>query len=119
MLSVAPSGATATTRGRDGPESAPRRLRLPPRPLRPTGRPRQVTSRPGRRVSLLPEGGSAVGWLLGVDEQRYGFDQGQVGERLREVAHVLAGAGVDLLGVKLQRPRSEEHTSELQSLRHL
>src|ERR1035441_10917559 len=107
MLSVAPSGATATTRGRDGPESAPRRLRLPPRPLRPTGRPRHVTSRSGppgftvTRRRLLPEGGRAVGWLLGVDEQRYGFDQGQVGERLREVAEMLAGAGVDRKSTRL------------------
>src|ERR1019366_4075785 len=40
MIQVAPSGAASTTRGRDAPESAPRRLRLPPRPS------------PGRRGAL-------------------------------------------------------------------
>src|SRR6266545_2462433 len=56
------------------------------------------------RGSPLPEGGRAVRFLIGLDQQGYGLDQGQVGERLREIAHVLAGAGVDLLRVQLQRP---------------
>src|ERR1700691_63642 len=49
----------------------------------------------------LPEGGAAVWCLLGLDEPRYGLDQRQVGEGLREVAKVLARAGVDFLRVKL------------------
>ena len=106
---------------REAPKSAPS-AGLPPRPCgrrgareRPVGCAFPPKAHPGRRgalatsvpgngprVSPLPEGGGGVGFLLGIDEQRYGFDQGQVGERLREVAHVLAGAGVDLLGVELQ-----------------
>ena len=45
-----------------------------------------------RSVSLdfpLPDRGGAF-FLLGLDEQRDGFDQGQVGERLREVPEMLA-----------------------------
>ena len=37
------------------------------------------------------------------DHVQHGVDQGQVGERLREVAEVLAAVRVDLLGVQLER----------------
>src|SRR3954453_17046385 len=43
-------------------------------------------------------------WVLravGPDHVGHGVDQREVGERLREVAEVPAGAGVDLLGVEL------------------
>ncbi len=39
--------------------------------------------------------------MIGLDEHRHGFDQGQVSERLREVAEVLACRDVDLLRVEL------------------
>src|ERR1700722_11731091 len=93
------------TSAADGaPESAPSAAPFPRRPTPAGGAPspRQVPDMP--QFWPLPEGGRAVGWLLGCDEPRDGFDEGQVGECLREVPHVLTGAGVDLLRVQLQGP---------------
>ena len=53
-------------------------------------------------VSALHGEGEAL-VRLALDKQRQGFDQGEVGEGLREVPEVLACGGVDLLGVELQR----------------
>ena len=55
-----------------------------------------------RRVGGLEHPG-AVGLLLGADDVHHGVDQRQVGERLREVPEVTAGARFDLLGVEVQR----------------
>src|SRR3984885_15901596 len=41
---------------------------------------------------------------LRFNEEREGFDEGQVGECLREIPQVLAGGSVDLLGIKVQWP---------------
>src|SRR3954471_3553215 len=57
----------------------------------------------GRQRRLL--GGEL---LVGADDVHDGVDQRQVGERLREVAEVPPGAGVDLLGVEVQRRRVAE-----------
>src|SRR6516162_1897026 len=58
-------------------------------------------------ISTCPDalrGGSEALSRLHLDERRYGLDERQVGERLREVPQVLARGGVDFLGVKLERP---------------
>ena len=57
---------------------------------------------------LHPRGGrhenaGAVRLFVGADHMHYRIDQCQVGERLREVAQVPAGARLDLLGVQVQR----------------
>src|SRR5208282_2276626 len=94
------------------------RERAPPAPPTPqaawsAGRPRQATSRrlgwpmPAAGFRLLPDRGG-VAFMVGLDEQRYGFDQGQVGECLREIAEVLACGDVDLLRVELQRSGERE-----------
>ncbi len=44
---------------------------------------------------------------VGFDEAAQGVDEGQVGEGLGEVAEVLAGGGVDLLGIELRGPAKE------------
>ena len=69
-----------------------------------------------RAKSALPGNGDrfpgqdpAAGRLLVVDDVHHGVDQGQVGERLREVALVPAGAGVDLLRVEQQRAGVRQH----------
>jgi hypothetical protein len=58
----------------------------------------------GRYLCLLltHSGGGALRFEL--DEQRHGLDQGQVGERLREIPEMLTCRGVDLLSVELQWP---------------
>ncbi|EUA33277.1 hypothetical protein I553_7687 [Mycobacterium xenopi 4042] len=45
----------------------------------------------------------AVGFFFGADHVHYRVDQRQVGERLREVAQMTAGARLELLGVEVQR----------------
>ena len=49
-------------------------------------------------------------WLeqLGDDDPRGGLDQREVRERLREVAEVAAGVGVELLGVEPERRRDPQ-----------
>ena len=42
-----------------------------------------------RQLFLLLSDGDGAVFLVGLDEQRHGLDQGQVGECLREVAEVL------------------------------
>jgi TQXA domain-containing protein len=54
-----------------------------------------------RGVRRLEHAG-AVRLLLGADHVHDGVDQRQVGERLREVAEMASGAGLDLLGVEVQ-----------------
>src|SRR4030081_2472371 len=60
-----------------------------------------------RRISHGCVGGlehpGAVGFLLGTDHVDHRVDQRQMGERLREVAHLSAGARLDLLGVEVPR----------------
>ena len=52
------------------------------------------------------------GILLDGDETTPGIDQREVGERLREVAEVLAGGRVDLLGVEVQRTGERQQLLE-------
>ena len=52
---------------------------------------------------------------LALDDVHDCVDQGQVGERLREVAQVAAAARVDLLGVELQRAGVREQSTARRS----
>src|SRR5579875_1103037 len=55
-------------------------------------------------VPLRPAGAGALGeMLVGPDHVHHGVDEREVGERLREVAEVAPGLGVDLLGVEAER----------------
>ena len=56
---------------------------------------RGVDCHPGRAAKPLRD-------LLGLDQLGDRLDQGQMGEGLGEVAQVLTGGGVDLLGVELE-----------------
>jgi len=124
MLQQGSSGAAPLTPARDGPESAPRRLRLPPglpgrrgALVKPHLVPMQLAglrtcgllgNAGGRQAMhsagfrLLPDRGG-IAFMIGLDEQRHGFDQGQVGECLREIAEMQACRGVNLLRVELER----------------
>jgi ATP-binding cassette, subfamily C, bacterial CydC len=68
------------------------------------GRPARLP-RPGDPAPPFGPLGNKRGRVLHfrTDEQRESLDQGEMGEGLREVAKVLAGGGVDLFGVELQR----------------
>src|SRR5262249_29796432 len=53
---------------------------------------------------------SLLDLLLGADHVYDRIDQRQVSKRLWEVAHVTAGAGVDLLGVQAKWARVRQQT---------
>src|SRR5580704_11878555 len=71
----------------------------------PTTRTRRSLSTAGCRHRIEPGPGHGLGRgpLVFADQVHDGVDQGQVGERLREVPQMPAGVRVDFLGIQQQR----------------
>src|ERR1022692_3954788 len=110
-------GSTGVASGAKLPAARPSGSSLGPVTARLSARQaRGATDHTGRARSLLPRSdggvgaeGAAGGLLLVPDNVHDRVDQRQVGERLREVAEVAAGARVDLLAVEQQRAGVGQH----------